>query len=96
MLGPMPKPEALARRLVAELQRAGHPKRMWDGATLWLDLVRVPPSGTWDRRRADLYGQRAGGQELPRIFDRRDPATADHRHDARRLSGGAATGPEKG
>jgi Winged helix DNA-binding domain len=21
---------------------------------LWLDLVRVPPSGTWDRRRADL------------------------------------------
>jgi Winged helix DNA-binding domain len=26
------------------------------GAGLWLDLVRVPPSGTWDRRRADLYG----------------------------------------
>ncbi|WP_433609722.1 winged helix DNA-binding domain-containing protein [Dactylosporangium sp. CA-139114] len=23
---------------------------------LWLDLVRVPPSGTWDRRRADVYG----------------------------------------
>jgi len=23
---------------------------------MWLDLVRVPPSGTWDRRRADLYG----------------------------------------
>ena len=22
---------------------------------LWLDLVRVPPSGTWDRRRADLF-----------------------------------------
>ncbi len=22
---------------------------------LWLDLVRVPPSGTWERRRADLY-----------------------------------------
>lgn len=21
----------------------------------WIDLVRVPPSGTWDRRRADLY-----------------------------------------
>ncbi len=28
----------------------------WNGAGLWLDLVRVPPSGTWDRRRADLYG----------------------------------------
>jgi Winged helix DNA-binding domain len=24
-------------------------------AGLWLDLVRVPPSGTWERRRADLY-----------------------------------------
>jgi hypothetical protein len=22
---------------------------------LWLDLVRVPPAGTWERRRADLY-----------------------------------------
>ena len=26
-----------------------------NGATLWLDLVRVPPSGTWERRRADRY-----------------------------------------
>lgn len=24
------------------------------GVVLWLDLVRVPPSGTWERRRADL------------------------------------------
>jgi hypothetical protein len=23
---------------------------------LWVDLVRVPPSGTWERRRADLLG----------------------------------------
>ena len=22
---------------------------------LWLDLVRIPPSGTWEKRRADLY-----------------------------------------
>jgi hypothetical protein len=22
---------------------------------MWLDLVRAPPSGTWERRRADLY-----------------------------------------
>ena len=22
---------------------------------LWLDVVRVPPSGTWERRRADIY-----------------------------------------
>ncbi len=27
-----------------------------NGMGLWLDLVRVPPSGTWERRRADLYG----------------------------------------
>jgi hypothetical protein len=26
------------------------------GVGLWLDMVRVPPSGTWERRRADLYG----------------------------------------
>ncbi len=25
------------------------------GVGLWIDLVRVPPSGTWDRRRADQY-----------------------------------------
>ncbi len=24
-------------------------------APFWVDLVRVPPSGTWERRRADLY-----------------------------------------
>jgi hypothetical protein len=27
----------------------------WNGIGLWLDLVRVPPSGTWEQRRADLY-----------------------------------------
>lgn len=27
----------------------------WNGAGLWVDLVRVPPSGTWERRRADIY-----------------------------------------
>jgi hypothetical protein len=26
------------------------------GIGLWLDLVRVPPAGTWDRRRADVFG----------------------------------------
>jgi hypothetical protein len=26
------------------------------GAGLWVDLVRVPPSGTWERRRADVFG----------------------------------------
>ena len=30
------------------------------GVGLWLDLVRAPPSGTWERRRADLYARRRG------------------------------------
>lgn len=30
------------------------------GVGLWVDLVRVPPSGTWERRRADLYGLAEG------------------------------------
>jgi Winged helix DNA-binding domain len=31
-------------------------KEAFHGLGLWLDMVRVPPSGTWERRRADLYG----------------------------------------
>jgi hypothetical protein len=31
-------------------------KDLAPGVGLWVDLVRVPPSGTWERRRADLYG----------------------------------------
>jgi hypothetical protein len=34
----------------------GFPKAAWSGVGLWVDMVRVPPSGTWERRRADLYG----------------------------------------
>ena len=26
-----------------------------NGVGMWIDLVRVPPSGTWEHRRADLY-----------------------------------------
>jgi hypothetical protein len=29
--------------------------RMRNHVPGWLDLIRVPPSGTWNRRRADLY-----------------------------------------
>ncbi|HEX4345012.1 MAG TPA: crosslink repair DNA glycosylase YcaQ family protein, partial [Solirubrobacteraceae bacterium] len=29
-------------------------KERADGVGLWVDLVRAPPSGTWERRRADL------------------------------------------
>jgi len=40
--------------LIAALVAVGYPKEAWEGAGLWLDMVRVPPSGTWERRRADL------------------------------------------
>jgi hypothetical protein len=38
------------------LQAKGFAKDHWEGAGLWIDMIRVPPSGTWERRRADLYG----------------------------------------
>ena len=56
---------ALARRLRRRLaegpvhrseitELAGDAERT-NGVGQWLDMVRVPPSGTWERRRADLY-----------------------------------------
>ena len=49
--GPM-RMAALTDRLAAR----GFPSRSANWAGLWVDMVRVPPSGTWERRRADLYG----------------------------------------
>lgn len=56
---------AAARRVRAALERDGALTRAeLDavagrayalGAGAWVDLVRVPPSGTWSRRRADLF-----------------------------------------
>jgi hypothetical protein len=40
------------RKELDELLRS-HGSTIWQGA--WVELVRVPPSGTWERRRADLY-----------------------------------------
>jgi hypothetical protein len=43
-------------RTRAELvERLGIDATTWNGLGVWVDLVRVPPSGTWERRRADLY-----------------------------------------
>jgi hypothetical protein len=42
--------------LTAALEERGFPLRAAKAAGWWVDLVRVPPSGTWDARRADLYG----------------------------------------
>jgi winged helix DNA-binding protein len=56
---------ATAARTLRERLAAGPLRRMQveallskpraAGVSLWLDLVRVPPSGTWERRRADIY-----------------------------------------
>jgi hypothetical protein len=45
-----------ATELVEALGADGFPPSAWSGAGLWVDMVRVPPAGTWERRRADLYG----------------------------------------
>jgi hypothetical protein len=48
----------LPRSEIAELLGKGSDKLnvLVNGVGLWIDLVRVPPSGTWERRRADIYG----------------------------------------
>ncbi len=56
--------EQAARTLASALDGGALPRKEVEaligkpaarGIHLWLDLVRVPPSGTWERRRADLY-----------------------------------------
>jgi hypothetical protein len=42
--------------LIRRLEAAGHPRSIWNGVAQHVDLVRVPPSGTWEQRRANLYG----------------------------------------
>jgi hypothetical protein len=44
--GPVPR---------AELTAAAGDATMVNGVNVWLDLIRVPPSGTWEQRRADLF-----------------------------------------
>jgi hypothetical protein len=47
---------ARAAELKALMSERGIPATAWPGLGLWLDMIRIPPSGTWERRRADLYG----------------------------------------
>jgi hypothetical protein len=44
------------RRREELMKELGADSTTWNGVGMWLDLVRVPPSGTLDRRSADLYG----------------------------------------
>jgi Winged helix DNA-binding domain len=65
--GPSPRAALAAARRVDEMLAAGPRTRAelldgidgprFYGAGTRLNLVRVPPSGTWERRRADLYGR---------------------------------------
>jgi hypothetical protein len=43
--GPLPRAE-----LIEDMDA-----RTFNGIGMWLDLVRVAPAGTWERRRADIY-----------------------------------------
>ena len=42
--------------MVKLLEAEGYPRIAWITAAQLIDMVRVPPSGTWEQRRADLYG----------------------------------------
>lgn len=58
--GPLPMKE-----LTARITARGFPPRTAGWAGVRVDMVRVPPSGTWERRRADLYG--LADEWLPRV-----------------------------
>jgi Winged helix DNA-binding domain len=60
------KMPAIARRVEAALKDGPRFRRevadelgldgtQWNGVGMWVDLLRAPPSGTWERPRADLY-----------------------------------------
>ena len=69
--------------IVGHLAASGLPKVAWDGLGGWLDLVRVPPSGTWARRRADLYGLADEWIDMPDV-----PEDVGLEHVVRRYLGG--------
>lgn len=50
----------------AELS-GGMDARAFSAIGMWLDLVRVPPAGTWERRRADIYATAEGWLGPPSV-----------------------------
>jgi hypothetical protein len=65
------------------LEADGWPRIAWTSAGSWVEMVRVPPSGTWEQRRADLYG--LAGDWLP---DPGVPETEGHELLVSRYLGG--------
>jgi hypothetical protein len=53
LLADGPLRQKVLRERMAE---RGFPREVTNAAGLWVDLVRVPPQGTWERPRADNYG----------------------------------------
>ena len=62
--GPIPR-----RELVERLRSDGVPDAGWGGVGLWVDLLRIPPSGTWERRSADLFGLAETWLDPPRVSE---------------------------
>jgi len=78
--GPLERAELLDR-LAAE----GIDAAYWETLSQWLELLRVPPQGTWQRRRAHLYG--LARHELPGSSAPVDPDAAMELLVARYLGG---------
>jgi hypothetical protein len=77
--GPLKQAE-IQRRMVED----GWPKQAWQGVQLWVDLIRHPSAGTWEKPRAHVYAL-AG----PRLAPEPPPdADAAREHLARRYLGG--------
>lgn len=73
-----PEMEAAAETLRAALKDGPMKRKAIDellgkpvahGIGLWVDMVRVPPAGTWERRRADLYGLAEDRVGPPEVSD---------------------------
>jgi hypothetical protein len=62
--------ETMGRKEIHEL--LGSDSVVTNGVNMWLDLVRVPPSGTWERRRADLYAAAEHRQGPPPKIDEKE------------------------
>ena len=58
--------------LESRLEARGFTKQAAGWAGMYVDLVRVPPSGTWERRRADLYGLADGWLPSPAGLNEED------------------------
>lgn len=76
--------------IVDALVDGGYPKAAFSGVQLWLDLVRVPPAGTWELPRAQVYGLASTWLRRRPAVDR---AAAEERLASRYLRGFGPAAP---